>query len=447
MRMRKVLLSSFFLFLISIAGSAQCDPAFSVSIDDYVVTFTPATSGPGISHQWRLGDGNYFHSSGSFQHLYVQSGNYLIAHVVIDSANQCRDSSFLVINVTSAGCNPEFVPLKDSVLYNTYHFSAPPQNQEVSWTLYTWYIDGVEVSSSAAYTTILTDGHHSVCLQLSNNLGCQSFYCTTVNVSPPPCDVSADFTYQVIPGNPKMVHFQAVDSDPDILHQWYFTNLNTADIPNPVFQYYQPGNYGVYHVVSRYGTNCRDSIVKFIEVPATAVDSCTADISVLAVPGHLEQRQLLVSSNQAIVNQQWVIYKFGDSSGSYSLPGPDPVITVADSGIYKFCVAITTSTGCYKFYCDSSIIITASGRSSGQDVMSYPNPAINSVRLPLEMQQAAMVTIKIYNGNGTLVQMSRKSALAGINIIDLPVQHLQRGQYFIEIDFNEKIKRSRFHKL
>ena len=272
-------------------------------------------------------------------------------------------------------------------------------------------------------------------------------YCTYVYVNPPPCNINADFIYQVIPGNPKTVQFQAVDSDPDIMHQWYFTNLNTADIPNPVFQYYQPGNYGVYHVVTRYGTSCRDSILKFVDVPATAVDSCTADISVLAVPGHLEQRQLVLHSNQAIVNQQWLISRLGDSLGFYSVPGPDPVITVADSGIYKFCVAITTAIGCYKFYCDSIIVITASGRSSGQDIMSYPNPAINSVKLPLEMQQASMVTIKIYNGNGTLVQMSRKAAVAGINIIELPVQQLERGQYFIEISFNGNLRRSRFHKL
>src|SRR5580658_5657034 len=74
--------------------STVCNAAFSVDASAIEVTLRAIDYMPHVRHNWNFGDGTSWSTdSVAIVHNYTSSGKYLITHVVIDSADNCRDSS------------------------------------------------------------------------------------------------------------------------------------------------------------------------------------------------------------------------------------------------------------------------------------------------------------------------------------------------------------------
>ncbi|HEU4473031.1 MAG TPA: PKD domain-containing protein [Flavisolibacter sp.] len=449
--MRKTILNSFFLLLISIAGtqaSAQCNPAFSFTANGATVRFQAVTNAATASHSWHFGDNTYASDSAIVHHTYQQPGQYRVVHIVRDSSNGnfCVDSVSQLINVVfTPTCNASFSVRQDSLVYNRYTFTS---QQSGSIASYVWTIDGQQASTSAWFTATLSNGSHTICLQTTTSAGCVANTCQQLNVTnpPPPCSWQASFTTAPAFSNPRLIYFNQTPIGQGYVSQWSFGDGTSSQSSNPSHLYAVPGTYQVRLIVTQPAFQCRDTITKLVQVYGSPADSCTASFTYAPTQNQSNQISFTATSNQTISSQTWIISPVGDTTNSTYLQTSNPTHTFLATGNYLVCLNVITTTGCSRYYCDTITIASLGGRYANS-IPSYPNPARNEVMLQLNLEQAAPVTIRIFNSYGIAVHSSRTAGNAGINRVTIPVQSLGTGQYYIEIEYNGQRKRSLFNKL
>jgi Secretion system C-terminal sorting domain len=152
-----------------------------------------------------------------------------------------------------------------------------------------------------------------------------------------------------------------------------------------------------------------------------------------------------------IVSQAWTIYKTiynpGDTFNNIiRLNTFNPVYNFKDTGSYWICLTLTTNTGCTRSYCNNVYVNSVNGKEAGR-ITSYPNPAVNQVKLILEMNSSSTIYLQVRNLFGNMVLSTKRTGIRGNNQITIPVQQLITGQYFIDIQFGNERKRSIFQKL
>lgn len=121
-----------------------------------------------------------------------------------------------------------------------------------------------------------------------------------------------------------------------------------------------------------------------------------------------------------------------------------------NNGVHLVCLTIKTSVGCVSTKCDSVVVKNDSipVKDSIHYVSSFPNPVEGSaVNLSLTLDNNAKVKLAVYNSRGNIVYKQERNYSTGYNRITIPVDGLQRGQYFIDIQYNNTRKRSVFQKL
>jgi len=100
--------------VVSQGSSSNCQAAFVHSVQQggvgIVVDFT-ASSSPGYSFHWDFGDGNSsgWTSSNTVQHTYGAVGTYNVTLIVLDSANNCSDSTWAMIALTNGPTGTNWV--------------------------------------------------------------------------------------------------------------------------------------------------------------------------------------------------------------------------------------------------------------------------------------------------------------------------------------------------
>jgi hypothetical protein len=83
----------------------------------------------------------------------------------------------------------------------------------------------------------------------------------------------------------------------------------------------------------------------------------------------------------------------------------------------------------------------------GNRVPSYPNPASNYTTISIAMEDAGAISTTVYNLSGNIVYRITQQGTMGNNLLNIPLDKLQKGQYFVDIQYNGTRKRSVFIKL
>ena len=443
--MRKILPCFFSLFFITPILYAQCDAAFGYSINHDQVSFVATATGNAIKHSWQFGDGAFNDYSSVPVHSYTLPGQYAVLHTVRDSITNCIDSAFQIINLSfTPTCSVNFTYIKPSVLSGRYVFypqvSISGSLQSIKWT-----IDGIQVSTGEILDyTFHKQGIYEVCVSIETDSGCVAQKCYAIKYQTyTNCNTGASFTYTNDPVQTRQINFAGLPDQPQLIYNWNYGDGNSGAGKN-VSHLYQAGIYQARLIVTDSLNYCLDSLSQTIKVVVPTSESCTA--SFIYVIDQLGQASFAAISNQTITSQTWTINS-ADSLNPVVLSAADPIHNFTDTGSYYVCLSINTNTGCAETYCELIQVNNISGRPAV--TLSYPNPVSGEqyISFNIYMERADMIKYKVCNLAGTIVYQSQKQGQPGTNIISIPVQQLMRGQYFIDILFDDKQRRTVFQKL
>lgn len=426
---------------------AQCDASFGVSINGATAHFSADSTLPGILHKWRLGDGNIAFGPNT-SHTYNAPGVYSVWHIVADSLGQCSDSVMKQVNISfQASCQASFVYSRDSVFPNKYYFSSTSTASGGTISSYQWILDGnTVVSNSPSLTISPTQGMHEICLSITTTAGCSSTTCDSIVVdSAGNCNLNAGFDTTL---SGQTLEVEALSTGAHLTHFWKFGDGNTAYGSTATHVYDYAGSFTITHYITDSSSNCIDSARMTIAisepVSCQALSWIKAD-SLVANQYHFFSQS--VSTGGAIQTYAWTI------NGNI-ISTAQGFSRILSPGNYQVCLSIITTAGCSSTICDSlivpggGIIIDTFQTESVSVILSYPNPIPGgTLTLPLILDNQQKVRITVYNTRGVAVLVQERNYSQGYNRIQVPVNALQRGQYFIDIQYGNTRKRSVFQKL
>jgi hypothetical protein len=259
------------------------------------------------------------------------------------------------------------------------------------------------------------------------------------------CNLGPSFTYTVNTGYPATVNFVPHPDVADIEYKW---RINTYFITEktPTVQFYQSGSYSATLFMVDTVNKCYDSASNAVNVPVFPCD--TINVSFNWQPSSADSSVINFTGigNDSLTSQHWTIQSSYDSSVNVNLYTNNPSYKFADTGYYQVCLNANTLHCGARSYCNT-IYIPGKHGGVANPIVSYPNPATNSVGIDVPLPTAGSININIYNAGGTRVLALQTQGLQGNNHITIPVQQLNRGQYFINVITGSGKHNSVFQKL
>jgi len=462
MAMKKILLLSIFACSLFAHVQGQCNAKFTYTVNNNIVNFISAdTAIQGVSI-WYPGDGSV--NFGNFlSYAYYASGTYTAKHIVMDSTTNCLDSSVQSISVQfTPSCSASFYYNVDSLSLGHYSFFDNSTiigalQKTIQWTVN----DSLAGEFESFNYAFPQAGTYRVCEQLTTTSGCVSSSCQDISVSKiDSCNLNAAFSYYGQQSNPLEIHFSTtIDNGANISYHWYFGDGVSDTAKNPVHIYVK-GVYSASLFLEKLFLNTEDSCTSYFSEPVYVnigpADTCSINFTYASNAGKPNLISFTENSGQPMVSQEWTIYKGWDTLSLYSGPlaylqSNNPTYTFTDSGSYFVTLKTTTQSGCIDstsahIFIDSVSANTASPNSISQ-LPAYPNPATNSVKLNVPLTASNNIIVNIYSAMGNLIITKQVAGLTGNNQITIPVQSLQSGVYYLEINYGNQVKRSQFQKL
>ena len=293
--------------------------------------------------------------------------------------------------------------------------------------------------------------------------------------------------YVTYDGN--QVYFRAADSVTGIQHFWSLgdgTQVGPGNYVAVTHNYSGQGSYSVIHLVQNTVTGCYDSSFQVVTIgppPGCGINFYYShDSTRRNTPFYFYAIPYLAGATQDTVS--WTINDtavgIGDTIHRFLAPGRR----------YNVCASLVTNLGCRSQTCQSFYVTdsvpappdsiptvppdsihnvpppdsiyhvppppdtthrdsTTNGPSdsSRNFVSSYPNPATNVVGMNVQLDKPEMIYVRVYNSMGSQVQQILVPGVAGGNHLSLPVQGLQSGIYYIQVQYGNETKRSRMQKL
>ncbi len=304
-------------------------------IANFVISFVPNV--PGTYHfentsvplnntdsiQWNFGDG-LFSNQVSPDHTYTLPGTYLVC-LRVESNPNCVSyfcDSIVVQTTTPPVCNIQanFTwqtnPSNISIIHFTNLTTVPTSASAALWS----FGDGSSSTIWSPSHTYAQAGNYIVCLRVESGPNCVSYFCDSITVQAPACNIQANFTWQVDPSNESKIHFTNLSSTPTSASGavWSFGDGSSSTTWNPVHTYAQPGNYIVCLQVHLLGTNCTSYFCDSITVQGSTVNCI--QLSEFSVIQSSSNSQLFYFTPLHIMNTageyRWT---FGDGTGSDDL--------------------------------------------------------------------------------------------------------------------------------
>jgi PKD repeat protein len=224
-------------------------------------------------------------------------------------------------------------------------------------------------------------------------------------------------------------------------YRWLFGDGNISTITTPSHTYQGDGTYSVKLTIRDSIQNCIDTARQNISIASG--DTCTAFYTYTL--DLLGGATFTASSNMAVQSQLWTIYRYS-TGDSVLIQANDPAYQFPDTGYYQVCVYLTTNTGCNSSYCENIYVSTIAG-TYANTVQSYPNPVNQgNVTMNVNLARSGHIDIRVIDINGHTAFQTRMHGREGVNQVRIPVDRLNKGQYFVEICYGYKLLRSIFQK-
>jgi len=405
--------------------SASCE---KIHFFNYSV---PAT--PNALYSWLFGDGTISNDASPL-HTYNKQGKYLVC-ITVTNGN-CKNYYCDSVTVRcEEACN-----MQPSFNWKTTEGSTRLYftNLTIATTTavhYTWYFGDSSYSHDINPMHVYAQtGRYTVCLVAETN-NCRKETCQQIEIKA--CNVVARFEKRQAASNPHMVYFSNVSQPVNNIWQTYWTyGDGTASRDyNSYHLYDKPGMYHVcLKVISLNG--CISEYCDTIRIAAT--DSCVINANFShysASSGSPSVKfEALYQSNTAAYN-----WNFGDSTAGI---GRIAYHTYNKSGKYNVCLTIKDGH-CTSSHCET---ITIEKSANAGRVAVFPNPAINTVTVEVNLDLPGQLTIRFLDGSGGERSSFSRTGASGSNRYSLPVEKLSHGIYLVEIKSNSGSWISRFVK-
>ncbi len=449
--MRRSLWLAIIILISNSKLTAQCNPAFTATLNQATVQLLAAVTSPAYGHTWVYGDGYYGYGPTS-SHTYLSPGTYTIKHHIYDSLQSaCWDSTTQNITVTfQVTCQASFVFQRDSFNTGQYSFTSTASTNSGTITSYNWSINGNTVSNSPNFTHYFSQGNYSVCLSITTSTGCSSTVCQTISGAMPPCNA---YGYTAIGSWPEcriMRFWAAPQPAPNRIYLWKFGDGTTSHEQDPVHYYPGPGTYNLSMTAVDTLLHCAGVTTGSVYIPVCPCDTAQIDINAVRAPSNPWQYVFSATGIpvDSLFNHTWTINKVPDSTSfHYTSNLASPTVVFTDTGYYNVCVDVTNNIGCPVRRCELIYIGGIDSVARNGSILAYPNPATDRTSFRLHLGRAENIKVVLYNANGTAAYSMENKGVPGLNILSVPLLRLNRGIYFIEIIAGNERKRSVVQKL
>jgi hypothetical protein len=454
---------------ITNAATSTCNlnAGFTYSVgSNGFVTFNNTTTGASTLASYYWTNNNNYMSSAFNPSLTLSNGWHNVCLYVSDSLNNCYDSycdSFLVNN---SNCNLS-ANFNYTIGSNGNVSFASTSTGTTTNTTYNWWINSSTYTGPAANHTFQFNGWYTVCLYISDSTNtCTDSYCDYiyVNTAANSASCNANFTYSIGANGNVTFTSTSTGTTSTTNYYWSFNNSAWSNGPTTSATFTNYFNYvclTIYDSTSWcYSTYC-DSII----IPT---NPCNASVNFVMIQDSTQALTWWAYANYPsnVTNAVW---SWGDNTTSQ---GFYPSHTYSASGFYNICVTITVSCAGTASYCANTFISRSADASASsalrhvnvanaaaptnvkvntatepmKDIMLYPNPAKDLTKLKVNMNQSGEVTLSVYEITGKLVQQSIHAANEGVNTLDIPLNTLNKGMYFVTINSGNAKKTVRLIK-
>jgi len=208
-------------------------------------------------------------------------------------------------------------------------------------------------------------GNAYVCLTLytSSSTPCQSSYCDSVSLLPPPIYCNAGYQYQLDTLNHTLALTDNSYTSTGSVNSWAWnislngTQLFTSNLQNPVFNYTVNG---IYHICLSTTTDsgCVAQYCSNIYIPdSELVNHCQAAFSYILDPvsylsNHFYDQSY--TNNGTITSWVWTVKYNGNVIGGST--GPNAYMSFWNNGVYDICLVIGTDHGCHDGICKTIVV-------------------------------------------------------------------------------------------
>jgi len=394
-------------------------------------------------------------------HIYSRPGQY---NVCVRARYQggCISEFCRVINIPGVECRAEYTvePVTASPL--SRHFIAQPWHISQKKPLRVCWNFGDGTTECKEYLTSNTApyainhgfakaGQYNVCVAILYDGGCESKYCKTITIAPPPPPVDTCWVnvYEVATNvNNLERHFYAgimQDRRPERICWIFGDGKDTCiGVPNPittqslVIEHHYPAP-GVYHVCVKvkYANGCEAQKCREIAIRSES-DICGGYM----VDSLIHERTFAFRGfsiqvpNDHAVAWRWT---FGDGSSSND---QNVNHTYSTGGNYEVCLYIKTDLGCETRICRHVVV---AGESKPRLVLT-PNPVTTTLHATFLSLLKEQVTINIYNASGLLLKTYSRPALMGTNTWEFDVSTLPAGIYSVIVSSPHQLANAIFFK-
>jgi PKD repeat protein len=296
---------------------------FNISNNDPVFNFTDMSGKYPTSWSWDFGDGSASVSTQNAAHTFATNGSYNVCLAIANSYGY--DTMCKTVNVYSVPPVADFS--MDSTADPQIVFYDQTSNIATNWY---WDFDDLGATSTVKNPThaFILNGHHQVCMKVTNNGGadsiCKSIYITN---APPVADFSIDST------NDPVIQFTGSALNNPTSWHWDFGDGSTSSLISPSHSYSFNGTYNVCLIISNSigaDTICKSVVVSHIKP--------VADFSMDTV---LDPR--IRFYDQSLNGPYAWYWDFGDNNAASTLPNATYIYP--ENGDYTVCLKATNNGG------------------------------------------------------------------------------------------------------
>lgn len=454
------IIAMLFACIFTTSVKSQCSANFTYTVGaNGLVGFTnnsqPNVS-PSINYLWNFGD-NQYSSQTNPTHTYGANGSYLVILHRSDSIQPCNATYSTVVTITNVACNVNpgfnftvnpsglvtFVNTSTGTIPQTMYYLQYGDNSSSTWPNNAFSTISHTYPNSGNYTATLT--------AYNNSVTCFASYTANINVTIPPCTLTAGFNFNVNNGTVSFTN-TSTGVSPTAFQYWNFGNSTTFFGANPPAQTYANGVYTVtLHINDSITTNCSSTATHTFAITNAP---CVATANFGMVKDSTNTSAIVWNAYPTYPsNVSSVVWNWGDNSSSTGLY---PSHTYSATGFYNICLTVSVSCGSSTTTCINQNIFKSNNsmqmatvnvlsasptgivknNASAAAIRLYPNPVKDALTIESD---AADFNISITDIYGKVVYNGvRTGASSNVNI-----QNLNSGIYFVKIsgtDFSKTVK-------
>lgn len=432
-------------FEITVQEKDSCrdfNPKFEYKIGENGLVYFYGSSGTNYNYHWSFGDG----TSGTgvqTTHQY-KPGTYKPCVTITSTNPKCEKKYCFEITIKNnedpcKGFNPTFSYSIDGTVVK---FEATyGENYTYSWS----FGSLGQSTDRLVKFDFKKPGTYKVCVTITDKkTKCTKTICKEIiikerNTQDPCKNFNPQVSFQI---NGAKVKFE-VSGGKGSTFNWSFGDGSSSTDRKVVHEYKKSGKYTVCVTVYDAKRKCKKTICFTIEVTVPNYDPCK-DFNPNFTYSTNGNKVTVEGANISGVQYTW---SWGDKSKESSGRVADHTYKVA--GKYVLCMtAYDPNTGCKKTICKyiyvgKSRMIEEDGNNKDANMIVYPNPADTKISVMTNSTNSAKILIKDQSGTDLLrfdvTPNDDKS-------VDLLVESLPKGIYFIYVEQDGETQVSRFMK-